>query len=460
MLESPRLLTITHQNAPASATSVAQAGDINNDGFSDVLLGYSSTTEHERGGFYVLFGGPLEEEVTYSDTHEVDAWSVAFEPSDGTDYASLGWKVGTATDINHDGFHDIFVTAPLSNHDGGETYEIDRGLVNLYFGPIDAGEIDPLSFDVQLHGRANEHVGYDVAFGNVSGTEQVSVLVAGLRYLDTTTGIASLPAFLFTGPFSERTVSTEDSLVLLADQSSTQLASWDWMDGGAIELIDLNGDGMDDLVRGAPGERLNQSIGHAYVLSGMDILGLEGVISLSTVGTTILSGDEGDHLGCAVQGLDDQNGDGYADLAIGAPLSDHTGLDAGAVFILSGGPDLGSSAETSTDQAYLTFWGHADHIRLGTSIGGLADVDSDGLRDILLIAAGALEEETLSTSYVFYYATEGTILTSESDAHAIIGAVSNNSMGSTAHMSTWVEGLGDGCDDLILGNALIFGGTI
>ncbi|MCB9609811.1 MAG: putative metal-binding motif-containing protein [Polyangiaceae bacterium] len=456
--ESQRLLALTHRGAPADATSVAAAGDLNNDGHTDVLLGYSSGIEHEPGGFYILFGGQFEEDVADSNSREVDVWSAAVEPSGGDDFASLGWKAGTATDINNDGIHDFYVAAPRSNYDGEDRYEIDRGVINFYLGPVGEGEVNPNDYDFQLHGSRNEHLGYDVATGTFSESGQVAVLAAGLRHQDPETGTVALPAFLFEGPFVDGEVGTEEALVLLADQGSVQLGSWDRLEGGAVDMVDLDGDGLDDLVRGAPGESLHQSVGAAYVVKGSDTQGLTGTVALSALGTVVLSGVTGDHLGASIRGLDDHDGDGYDDLAVGAPLADHDDQDAGAVYLLPGGSSAGSLAELSTDTAYLTFHGHSAFARLGTSIGGLADVDSDGEREMLLVAGGAAEENVPTTAYIIYGPAEGTYSMTDAGAQAIIGAIDNDGMGDTARMSAWVKGLGDSCDDLLLGSTLVLGG--
>jgi hypothetical protein len=142
------------------------------------------------------------------------------------------------------------------------------------------------------------------------------------------------------------------------------------VDGG----YDINGDGFDDLAVGAPGEF---GSGTAYAISGRD-------------GSTIWrwSGDAiGVEFGNSVALLGDVNGDGFADVAVGAHLDDNTnGTDAGLVRVFSG----------RTGGVLYTVLGATFDDRFGYSVHGAGDVNHDAIPDLVV---GAPREFGAGSAY-------------------------------------------------------------
>ena len=131
---------------------------------------------------------------------------------------------------------------------------------------------------------------------------------------------------------------------------------------------DVNGDGFDDLIVGAPGDDNNGSYsGSARVFSGLD-------------GSVIFTfdGSPGDRLGTAVAGVGDLNQDGFTDLAVSAPFNDTNGADAGQVSVFSG-------ADGSV--LHSTF-GDSSGDQLGSSVSRVGDVNGDGIGDLITGAIG------------------------------------------------------------------------
>ena len=97
--------------------------------------------------------------------------------------------------------------------------------------------------------------------------------------------------------------------------------------------------------------------------------------------------DDHDRFGRAVASLGDLDGDGVADLAVGAPLDDDGGPDRGAVWILFLNADatVKSHAKISTTQGWFTGL-VLDGEQFGSSLAAIGDLDGDGIVDL---AAGA-----------------------------------------------------------------------
>jgi hypothetical protein len=132
---------------------------------------------------------------------------------------------------------------------------------------------------------------------------------------------------------------------------------------------DLNGDGVPDLVVGAPHASTGGTrAGFVRAHSGAD-------------GTTLfeLYGDPWDFLGSAVAACGDVDGDGTPDLVVGAPLSDDGAFNGGSAYLVSG----------ATGAVLRAFHGTGVGDRLGERVAGAGDVDADGVPDLVLVAPGA-----------------------------------------------------------------------
>jgi len=157
---------------------------------------------------------------------------------------------------------------------------------------------------------------------------------------------------------------------------------------GLASLGDVDGDGYDDVLAGAPGA------GQAWLLSGPD---------LATA--SVISGEEaGDEAGHAVSRLGDFDGDGEDDYVVGAPASSG-GTDAGGAVYVVYGP-LGDTA--SLYDAPAIWYGDSDGQRAGDALSGLGDFDGDGYEDFIFGADGLGSTSlTVGAVYVVYGPQEG-----------------------------------------------------
>ena len=195
------------------------------------------------------------------------------------------------------------------------------------------------------------------------------------------------------------------------------------VDGGG----DLNGDGYDDVVVGAYGYNASEGVVSVY-LGGPS--GLSG-----TAATTLPGGTSGTYFGYAVACIGDVTGDGFGDVAIGAPYS--SGL-LGNVYIYPG------SSTGLRPTPVLTLGGAAANERFGAAISGAGDVNGDGHRDVVIGGPGGAGGFGL----VRVFHGNGSTL-EFTPAITITGPTSGSQFGSR------VAGVGDasqdGYDDIVVG---------
>ena len=357
--------------------ALAAAGDVNGDGFGDVIIGAQTADPASRsdaGSAFVVFGGPNPANAALG---ALGAGGFRIDGAVAGD--RLGVGVARAGDVNGDGRDDLIVGAYAADSYRGRAYVV--------FGKADPGTVDTAALGTagfQIDGQAtNDWLGVAVAGGRDVNGDGRSDVVVGARRADNNARAASGSAYVIFGRSATTTIDT-GALGAAGFRIDGPAAT---VNGGAAASLqlpgDMNGDGRSEVAVGVPGLT---TAGSAYVVFGKASTAAVDLLAPGGAGYRI-NGVAGDNLGNGLASPGDVNGDGRADLALNAILADNNGrTDSGSVYVLHGKADT-STVSLSTfiaDAAGLRIDGPADVKQAGRAIAAPGDVNGDGRADLLL----------------------------------------------------------------------------
>jgi Cadherin-like/FG-GAP repeat len=373
-------------NNDQSGWSVSAAGDVNNDGHADLLIG-AQYHNNFAGRSYVMFGGP-----------EVGSSGLLFLANlNGTNGFKIDGEVSgeisgnvvrPAGDINTDGYADLFIGAPYYNARTGRSY--------IVFGGPEVGNSGLLSL-TNLNGAngfkidgeaANDDNGASADSGDVNG-DGYSDLLIGALYHNNNAGRSYVvfggPGVGSSGLLSLSSLNGVNGFKIDGETVSDR-------SGYRLSVVgDTNGDGYNDFIIGAVGH--NSNTGRSYVVFGDSNIGNNGLLLLSTLnganGFKLDGENNGDECGSFGRMDGDINGDGYSDLIIGA-IGFSGGSDQGQTYVVFGGPGVGSSGSIALGNLNGTNGFKLDGENNGDRSGypAAGDFNGDGYTDLFITAHG------------------------------------------------------------------------
>ncbi|MBN2483307.1 MAG: FG-GAP repeat protein [Candidatus Omnitrophica bacterium] len=351
------------------------AGDVNGDGYSDVIVAVPKYTNGQanEGAAYVYYGSALG-------VSAVPDWTVESDQAD----AWMGYyATATAGDVDGDGYSDVIVGAPF--YDNGEN---DEGRVFLY-----QGSSTGLSFTADWTGESDvvdAYFGHHVATaGDING-DGFSDVVIGAPFSTFTNPAGGIGrAYLYYGSSS--------TLSLSPDWTHQTGQAGDWFGFTCESAGDVNADGYSDIIVGAgsyDNGELDEGAAFAYYGSAS---GLPGVPDWTTEGN-LASAD----YGWAVSTAGDVNGDGYSDVIVGADTYANGQVNEGKIFVYYGDP---AGLSLVPDWTYESNYANA---YLGVDIGTAGDVNNDGYSDVMVGAyAYSNGEVNEGAAFSFYGSASG-----------------------------------------------------
>ncbi len=361
-------------------SSVAGAGDVNNDGRDDAIIGaveYKVDLEVRPGVWQEVKAGAafVYKGVAGVGLSDDPIWSYTGKVQDGW-FASA---VAGAGNLNGDEFDDIVVGA---SHYYDSDEQVREGAIYVFFGSTDGPSAEP---DWMVDGdQSGAWLGAAVsAAGDVSGDGIDDLIVGAPKYINPETGLKEGAVFLFHGGTSPDSV--EDAAwVVYGWQEGAEFGS------SVAGVLDINGDGALDVLVSAPGYH-RPSDG---ALTGAVFAFCGNGTGLDSDPCWSAHGDQpGGGFGASVAAAGDVNGDLYDDVIVGAPTYEDPDPDTGfigAAFVYFGSED-GLSP--------LVVWkvrGEQSRSDFGFSVDSIADFDGDGANGVII---GAPEYRHLGKSW-------------------------------------------------------------
>ncbi len=373
-----------------SGFSVSSGGDINGDGYDDILIGaqHNSEVGSETGQTYLIFGKEDGWELNMNLSHS-DASFLGEFPEDRS-----GSSVSSAGDINRDGFNDILIGSP-GNDQGG----IMAGKTYLIFGKESGWSMDTYldSADASFFGSRNyDSSGISISIeGDVNGDGYHDILIFGWGSGNGTTNLI----------FGRTSGLGKDFNLSSADASFVGETGLDRSGISISSGGDVNGDGFDDILIGSDlNSEGGTGAGQSYLIMGRDQGWSKGV-SLSNSDASFIGESILDYSGSKVSIIGDVNGDGFDDILINSPNNGEGGTGAGQAYLIFG-KRSGWSMDNLLSDADVSFQGENNYDHLSFSLCGSGDVNGDGFDDILIGASyGGPSHDKSGRAYLIHIKT-------------------------------------------------------
>lgn len=378
-------LSLTPNNTPDDVdqgnaffgVSVASAGDVNGDGYSDVIIGaylYDDGAFTNEGRAFVYHGSASGLLATPSST-----------PDDCNQTSAMfGASVASAGDVNGDGYSDVIIGANLFD-DGANT---DEGRAYVYYGSAAGIGASPGSTPDDANQIFAEFGNSVASAGDVNSDGYSDVVIGAFMWDEIPSFTNDGKIFVYHGSAGGLSASP----VNILDATNENNANL----GISVACAgDVNGDGYSDIVAGAPGldDGANFDEGKAFVYFG------SAGGAAAAPGITLDDANQlGAAFGCSVASAGDVNGDGFSDVIIGANIYDDSHANEGAAFIY-----YGNAAGTMTTPVCVLEDADQTDAAFGSTVASAGDVNGDGYSDVIVGAYYYTDGATAQEGRAFVY---------------------------------------------------------
>ncbi len=341
--------------------NMAGAGDVNGDGYDDVLMGFDHGL---YGGWAEIWMGSPSGIVTSTHT---EIWSGLM--NDGYTYGGPTCVAGVG-DVNGDGYDDVILTTyrsnvPYTSQAVAAIFHGSAAGISGYIGLPDTLIVFSLGYGLRCAGA-----------GDVNGDGYDDVILGLTGYGDPY-GTGPGAAMVFHGSASGIASGDHGDTLLTVEGYSGEFGT------SVAGAGDVNGDGFDDVIVSDPyfgGGAAFVYLGSASGIPDSSSYWSPTAIMIEPDLSTLGLG----YFASSVAGAGDVNGDGYDDVIVGAPWADAGEEREGAAFVF-----LGSAtgiAAGSSDNAYARLESNQAFAYFGVDVAGGGDVNGDGLADVLIAA--------------------------------------------------------------------------
>ncbi|MCD4656809.1 MAG: hypothetical protein K8S87_04630, partial [Planctomycetes bacterium] len=367
------------------AYSVSIAGDVNDDGFEDVVVGahFDSDGGYKSGCAFIFFG--RYNWTSVMDASDADVKLIGEDADD-----RFGTFVTSGGDVNNDGINDVVVGAHYDD-DGGSA----SGCSFIFFGRTQwSSSIDASNANVKLIGENNgDHFGVSITTGDVNDDGRNDVIVGAHNNSEGGSKAGSVYLFYGRQSWSSSIDASNANVKFIGEDAD------DWFGQKLSSHGDVNNDGIDDIVIGAHyDDDGGDYSGCAFIFFGRT--SWVSKIDASNADVKFIGEDAGDTLGVSVTSHEDINNDGIVDIVIGARMDDDGGDRSGCAFIFFGRSNWSSIIDASQSDVKLI--GEETLDFFGSNVFSCKDVNSDGVSDIIIGAWGDDEGgSNTGSAYIF-----------------------------------------------------------
>ena len=379
-------------NGDSVGKSIASAGDFNGDGFGDVIIGTSKSSNGiiGSGAALIFFGNNTTQQLILN--ADTDA-NIVIEGQ--SSYGWLGTSVAPAGDFNGDGLDDVVVGTPFGSTNGLS----NSGNAFIFFGQNPSVQTilnANTDADVILDGRISfGDFGRTVASAGDFNGDGLNDVIVGAYADGNQAGEQSGAAFIFFGRNSAtgqiNLNADTDADVILSGQNT-----WDAF-GLSVGLAgDFNNDGLSDVIVGAVLDDNNgeTNSGSAFIFFGRNTT-TQLILEADADANVILDGQSGilsndlfifgDAFGNSVASAGDFNNDGFDDVIVGAFSDDNNGItDSGSAFIFFGQNPASQTVLRANRDADIVLNGQNMQGFFGNSVAFAGDFNGDGIDDVIV----------------------------------------------------------------------------